>query len=1693
MSIRLRLYGDRVSHIQDLPDIEEKTFSFILEKHQYDLSRDYAITMVVLNNQWCFSASREYEVLKGESSHFERNILSGDMLTIRFAKDNVEIHVVMVQDSRELQASQKYMIGKQEHVLSVVIGSDESCHVVVRGVPQLQKRHAEIAFVEETVGGYWIIRPYAPCYISGRIVDGEQPLNFGDVIDIYGLQVVFLTELISVVLAPWPEATVTCSLNTADDSTLRWISNLAVSSSGGVTDEYYRPAPREISEYEQEELEIEGPPAPQHLRQRSVLSVIGPAFTMVLPMAAGVLLTGMGSGPAGLIMMGGSSVGMALWGVKNLRDEKKLARAEEERRRERYKDYLIKRGNELETSLAHNKSELLRMYPSAQDSLSYSVEEGELWTRNSRQSDYWFVRVGLGDLESLRPVKIPPDRFTLIEDDLAEEPARSKSRCEKMKGVPIGVILAVHPLIGVVGGDSKVGCYPVLRSLISQLVANYSYADLKLVLLCNSGFAEDRELLASLKWLPHIWSDDQSMRYTADDVDSAKEVLNELGPMLQDRWNADQGKKEERHTTRYVFVCTDESLLANSLAAVYLSHASENMGTNLILCADKRSKLPNSCEFILENTTDFKGMYETKDARKNWKSIHLDKVENRDIDRFAREIAGVQIRMSNSQGEIPNAITFLDMFGVHDISELNILDRWRKSRSYNELIAPVGVGADGVLCNLDIHERAAGPHGLVAGTTGSGKSESLMTWILSLAVNYSPEDVSFLLVDFKGGGLVNQFENASYRLPHLAGSITNLGGSQINRALVSIKSENERRQRVLADAGANDIYDYAKLYHNGEVKKPLPHLIIAVDEFAELKKQFPDFMAELVSVAAIGRSLGVHLVLATQKPSGVVDDKISSNSRFRLCLKVQTPQDSKDMLQRADAAYITQKGRGILRVGNDEFYEMFQSAWSRAPYPSDSLASHAELACLLSLTGQTKVAGEHHIAIQREQEAISWASQLCTLLSESLQAEGVTPAQYGAQTRVATRVNERFYESSAQHAWEVQRSDSNDERIANLVRVYELCLNQSTTETVEAERLLELSRSMGLALPERATQTQLGAIVDLLQRISSENGLDLLDTLWLPELPEYLYLTDLYDKGLVQGYLNSGNNPSGSIETCIGLLDDPEHQYQAPVIIDIASMGHLAIFGIGMSGKSTLLQSMFFSLMSRYSPESLNIYCIDFSNRKLEALRDAPHMGGILFEEDGDAIGKLFYLLDGILSERKRGLQGRSFAQYAAQSKEPTPAIVLAIDGYGSFQEKTGGNYEKAVLTLAKEGPAYGIHLVVTDTGISMSELPSKLADLIKGRLALEMNGMYDYREVLNIPRSEVYPREGVAGRGLVIQDGRPLEFQTALAIKEDDDLLMTERIRERCRAMNEDARSAYRAKRIPRIPENPTLSEFMDLPEVASMLADNRSLPIGYERTSAQAYGLDLSKIFSFVVSGKERGGRRNFMSLLMVMAAQKQGKIFVFGKGAGPLRVTAEQLGATYYADERDYENFFNVFHADLKRRNEKKHALELEGLDSEDLFAAMADEEKIFIFIEDLAEFTTALYSPSTDARDVSQFYEVFVDKAWYHQIYIFAGLDQSQTNVDRSTRVYSGVTRDKTGAHFGGNVAAQQLLRFDYITGYGAQSKAEDASVALLATSDAYPDGCAVIVPNVDVVSLSDLKGSEDGVLKTPLEEVSDAEV
>lgn len=522
----------------------------------------------------------------------------------------------------------------------------------------------------------------------------------------------------------------------------------------------------------------------------------------------------------------------------------------------------------------------------------------------------------------------PPRPDGYDKDPLIESAEALTSEFQTVENASIALPLFESKIIGVVGGREQV--LNMLRVMVAQAAVRHSPDEVKI-----AAFYEEKESTdwQWLRWLPHTWDDERDSRYLAERRSSAHQLADELFTQLYRRKsNRSEHGKKSINIPAYIVILSETHLIEEEPLLPLLMEDAEAIDVVTIILSDRKESLPMHCQLIFEVDGNQAGYTMKKQdgtvSRQSFQSHHISREH---MDGLSRYMAPIRLKRS-SASDIPSVLTLFEMMDFQHIQELDVHNRWMSNRFPDSLPVPMGVRAGGKRIKLNLHDKIErqghGPHGLIAGTTGSGKSEVIQSIVASLAAEFHPHDLAFMLIDYKGGGMSNTFID----LPHVVGTITNLDSNLIERAKVSLKAELVRRQKILNDAGnLQHIDEYYKLLRNRH-GEPLPHLVIIIDEFAQLKKDQPEFMDELISIAAIGRTLGVHLILATQKPAGVVDDKIWSNSRFRICLRVQSEGDSRDMLKIPNAAWINKPGRGYFQVGSDEVFEEMQFAWSGAPY-----------------------------------------------------------------------------------------------------------------------------------------------------------------------------------------------------------------------------------------------------------------------------------------------------------------------------------------------------------------------------------------------------------------------------------------------------------------------------------------------------------------------------------------------------------------------------------------------------------------------------------------------------------------------------------------------------------------------------------------------------------------------------------------
>ncbi|WP_285472252.1 FtsK/SpoIIIE domain-containing protein [Actinoplanes sp. NBRC 101535] len=517
-----------------------------------------------------------------------------------------------------------------------------------------------------------------------------------------------------------------------------------------------------------------------------------------------------------------------------------------------------------------------------------------LWERRRTDPDHLVVRAGTADL----PSAIKVDRAG---DDRPAEP-------RWLQDVPVTLSLVESGVVGVAGRDD----WPrrLARWLAGQLAVMQSPRDLQLYILTDPSGGPLWEWAV---WLPHTRPGlgQQTLTLLGTDAETIARRVAELIELIDGRRQArlDAGRHHVSSDPDVVVVLDGARRLRALPGVVSILLAGPSVGVYFICVdADERT-LPEECSTVLAGGD---GLRTTLRRQRTAQvdDVRVDEVVDDWYTTVARRLAPVR-DVSDTQGEaaLPPSARLLEVLGLQDPTPAALSARWAASPRGTR--APIGYSLDGPFA-LDLVQH--GPHGLVAGTTGSGKSEFLQTVVASLAVANRPDAMNFVLVDYKGGAAFKDCVD----LPHTVGMVTDLDTHLVERALTSLAAELTHREHVLAAVGAKDLEDYVDYATRRPVPETIPRLLIVIDEFASMARELPDFVTGLVNIAQRGRSLGIHLILATQRPSGVVSAEIRANTNLRIALRVTDPAESTDVIDAREAASISaaNPGRGYARLGH---------------------------------------------------------------------------------------------------------------------------------------------------------------------------------------------------------------------------------------------------------------------------------------------------------------------------------------------------------------------------------------------------------------------------------------------------------------------------------------------------------------------------------------------------------------------------------------------------------------------------------------------------------------------------------------------------------------------------------------------------------------------------------------------------------
>ena len=675
-------------------------------------------------------------------------------------------------------------------------------------------------------------------------------------------------------------------------------------------------------------------------------------------------------------------IGMLVFPILTNKYEKKRKSENEKLRQEKYKKYISSKEKTLSEMIGKQEKIISENLLSSEECYKIILDKNvRLWERQIGEEDFLKVRLGIGEVPLDIKINFSEEKFTLEEDNLFEMVTDLVDKSSTKKSLPLGFSFVEHNSSAVLS-ENDLSLNRYVNSLIIQLIAFQSYENLKLVIITNK---EKTKKWQYLKYLPHLWNNSKSFRFYADNIDDIRNVANYLEDEFKYRKNMTKDNKNTLFYPYYMIISDDMKILDNISVFQDILKEQDNLGFSIVCLSDNLYKLPKECDTFIRIDEKAGEIFESAITSVNRKKFILDNDVRINYNLISKKLLNMPIKFKNEvEMQLPDIYSFLEMFNVGRIEQLNILERWNKNDATLSLETPIGIDSSGMPIVLDIHEKKHGPHGLVAGSTGSGKSEFLITYILSLAVNYSPEYISFLFIDYKGGGSLGAFQKGDSVLPHIVGSITNLDKMELQRTIDSIESELRRRQEIFNEVREKinestiDIYKYQKLYKEHKVKEAMPHLIIICDEFAELKQQHEEVMDEIISVSRIGRSLGVHLILATQKPSGIINDQIRSNSRFAISLKVQSTMDSHDVIGKPDAAFLKKTGQFCMQVGNDEYYVIGESAWTGVRYiPTEFVKKEVDTSLeFISNTGNII----KRVNLDNNQKVLDYGDQLSNIV-----------------------------------------------------------------------------------------------------------------------------------------------------------------------------------------------------------------------------------------------------------------------------------------------------------------------------------------------------------------------------------------------------------------------------------------------------------------------------------------------------------------------------------------------------------------------------------------------------------------------------------------------------------------------------------------------------------------------------------------
>lgn len=681
--------------------------------------------------------------------------------------------------------------------------------------------------------------------------------------------------------------------------------------------------------------EIALPDVPQPQRK-----VGFPWLAMIAPVLMGGVMFAFTRSPLTLLFVAMSPLLMMGSWIGNTVDAKRKHKAD----RANFDEAMTGVEEEIVEARELEAKQLRQLFPSVSTLVSSALNrEGHLWSRRPEHPEFLQVRLGIGMVTPA--VTITQQR----RNGLVELVKRQRDLIAKYRLLPEVPVVANLRSVGGVGiagaNRSVVG---IARGAVMQIAIMHSPAEVVIGCITSSAMKEEWRWL---EWLPHCVSPHSPVAgpLLASDDGRGRALLDQLDELIQARVEDDeptlrgpidgQERLEAPTTPAVLLVVHDASVPTERLASI--AERGPDAGVHLLWVAHSRGALPAACRTYLEVGEKGAGVIGMVRQERIVSGVSTEAMDVETANVTARCLAPVVDASVpvDDDSDLPRMVSVVGLLGQSEaLDPQQVLARWQENGSLIDRSGPIrpreqvgdlrALVGHGGLEPFTLDLRSQGPHALVGGTTGAGKSEFLQAWVLGMAHAFSPDRVTFLFVDYKGGAAFAK----CVELPHNVGLVTDLSPYLVRRALRSLRAEIRRREHLFHEKGVKDLIDFEK---TGDPECP-PSLIIIVDEFAALVGEVPEFIDGVVDVAQRGRSLGLHLILATQRPAGVIKDSLRANTNLRIALRMNDAHDSSDVLGSSVAANIdpATPGRGVARVGPGRLIP-FQAAFPGARTPKE--------------------------------------------------------------------------------------------------------------------------------------------------------------------------------------------------------------------------------------------------------------------------------------------------------------------------------------------------------------------------------------------------------------------------------------------------------------------------------------------------------------------------------------------------------------------------------------------------------------------------------------------------------------------------------------------------------------------------------------------------------------------------------------